>query len=171
MQMRSRLAPFGGLLGGLLLATVVAATAIGYAGEVAATVEASGPSGLQACNTPITITALVEDIDGKPIEGQPVTWSFLSGSVSGDTILDTETTTNASGIATTQVQFACSPRSVTIQALADDATGTMVLALSGEGLPRTDTAPASSLPAMALAALAVLIGSGTILRRFAIGRR
>ena len=169
--MRRRLAPFGGLLGGLLLAAVVAATAIGYAGEVAATVEVSGPPGFQACNTPITITALIEDIDGKPIEGQPVTWSFVSGNVSGDTILDTTTTTNASGIATTQVQFACSPHSVVIGVQADDAFGSMVLGLSGEGLPRTDTAPASSFPAMILAALAVLIGSGTILRRFAIGRR
>lgn len=169
--MRTRLAPYGGFLGGLLLAAVLAATAFGYAGEVAATVEVSGPSGPQACNTPITITALIEDIDGNPIEGQPVTWSFVSGNVSGDTILDTTTTTNASGIATTQVQFACSPHSVTFQALADAATGTVVLAASGEALPRTDTAPASSLPAMALAALAVLIGSGMILRRFAIGRR
>lgn len=169
--MRTRLAAYGGFLGGLLLAAVLAATAFGYAGEVAATVEVSGPSGPQACNTPITITALIEDIDGNPIEGQPVTWSFVSGNVSGDTILDTTTTTNASGIATTQVQFACSPHSVTFQALADAATGTVVLAASGEALPRTDTAPASSLPAMALAALAVLIGSGMILRRFAIGRR
>ena len=79
--MRSRLAQYGGLLGGLLLATVVAATAVGYSLEVAATVEASGPLGPQACNTPITITALVEDIDGKPLEGQPDTWSFFSGNV------------------------------------------------------------------------------------------
>ena len=169
--MRSRLAPLGALLGGLLLAVIAAATATGYSGQVAATVVVSGPSGPQACNTPITITALVEDIDGNPIEGQPVTWSFESGNVAGDTILDTTTTTNANGIATTQVQFACSPHSVTIMALADDATGTMVLALSGEGLPRTDTARGGSLPGMALAALAVLVGSGMILRRFASDRR
>lgn len=169
--MRSRLAPVGALLGGMLLAGVLAATAFAYAGQVAATIQVSGPSGPQACNTPITITALIQDIDGKPIEGQPVTWSFLLGNIAGDTILDATTTTNASGIATTRVQFACSPRSVTIQALADDATGTMVLALSGQGLPRTDTAGASSLPTMLLAALAVLLGSGMMLRRFASRRR
>lgn len=169
--MRHRIKTLSGLLGGLLLVLTAVATAVGYAGEVTATVEASGPAGLQACNTPITITARTEDIDGKAIEGQPVEWSFVSGNVAGDTILDTTTTTNSSGIATTQVQFACSPRSVTIQALADDSAGTVVIALSGEGLPRTDTVPGSTLPAMVLAAFAVLIGSGTILRRFAAERR
>ena len=169
--MRHRIKTLTGLLGGLLLVLTAVATAVGYAGEVTATVEASGPAGLQACNTPITITARTEDISGDPIDGQPVDWSFVSGNVAGDTILDTTTTSNGSGIATTQVQFACSARSVTIQALADDVSGTLVIALSGDGLPRTDTAPGSSLPAMALAAFAVLIGSGTILRRFAADRR
>jgi hypothetical protein len=117
------------------------------------------------------VTATIEDIDGNPIEGQPVTWSFLSGNISGDTILDTSTTTNANGVATTQMRFACSPHSVTFQAQADAATGTGVLGITGEGLPRTDTATESSFPAMALAALAVLIGSATILRRFATDRR
>jgi hypothetical protein len=169
--MRHRIKILTGLLGGLLLVLTAVATAVGYAGEVTATIEVSGPAGLQACNTPITLTARAEDIDGDPIEGQPVEWSFVSGNVSGDTILDTMTVTNSSGIATTQVRFACSVRSVTIQALADDASGTVVIALSGKGLPGTDTAPGSSLPAMALAAFAVLIGSGTILRRFAADRR
>ena len=170
--MRSRLAPLGALLGGMLLAGVLAATAFAYAGQVAATIQVSGPSGPQACNTPITITALIQDIDGKPIEGQPVTWSFLLGNIAGDTILDATTTTNASGIATTRVQFACSPRSVTIQALADDATGTMVLALSGAGAAadRHGRRLVAS-DGMLLAALAVLLGSGMMLRRFASRRR
>lgn len=175
--MRSRFSPLGGFLGGLLLALVVAGTVAAYAGQVAVTVEVSGPSGPQACNTPITVTARVEDIDGNPIAGQQVEWSFGSGSVAGDTILDTITTTDANGIATTQIQFACSPHSVTIVAKADDASGTTVLEVAGggvlgtTGLPRTDVATESSFPAMALAGLAVLIGSGTILRRVASSRR
>jgi hypothetical protein len=169
--MRRRTATLGSLLAVGLLAALGATVALGYAGQVAATLELSSPSGPQACGTPITITARVVDTSDDPIEGQPVSWAFIDGNVSGDSILDTETTTNASGVATTQAQFACSARSVTIQAIADDATGTVVVALSGEGLPRTNTAPGSSMPAIALAALAVLLGSGTILRRFASDRR
>jgi len=89
----------------------------------------------------------------------------------GTPITVTATTTNASGVATTQMKFACTPHSVTFQAAADAATGTGVLGITGEGLPRTDTATDSSFPAIALAALAVLIGSATILRRFATDRR
>lgn len=159
------------MLGGLLLAMMAVASVAAYEGEVAATVEGSGPAGPQACNTAITVTMRVEDIDGNPIEGQTVLWSFASGNIAGDSILDTETLTNASGIATTQVQLACTPHTVTVQGDADDATGTLALTSSGEGLPRTDTANSSNVPAMALAALAVLIGSGTILRRFAADRR
>ena len=169
--MRSRFTPLHGLLGGLLLSMVVVASVSAYAGQVAATVEVSGPSGPQSCGTPITVTALIEDISGDPIEGQPVAWSFASGNVSGDQILDASSTTNASGIATTRVQFACSAHTVSVEALADDATGTAVITTSGKGLPRTDTAPASAFPAMLLAALAVLLGAGTILRRFSLDRR
>jgi len=169
--MRSRLAPLPAAIAALFLILIAAASVSAYSGQVAALVLASGPSGPQPCGTPITVTATVEDIDGNPIEGQPVTWSFLSGNVSGDTILDTSTTTNASGVATTQMKFACTPHSVRFQAAADAATGTGVLGITGEGLPRTDTATDSSFPAIALAALAVLIGSATILRRFATDRR
>jgi hypothetical protein len=176
--MRSRLFPLGGLLGGVLLAMIAAATVAGYAGQVVATIEVSGPLGQLSCDTPISITARVEDINGDPIEGQSVTWSFDSGNVSGDTILDTTTTTNASGIATTQVQLTCSPHSVTLLAAADDATGSIVLTITGAGgvlgttgLPRTDTSMGTSLPAMALGVLAVLIGSGTVLGRVIANRR
>lgn len=169
--MRSRLTTVAALLGGALLALITTASAFGYAGQVAATVEVSAPSGPQACGTPITVTAVVQDVSGALIEGQPVTWSFVSGNLSGDTILTVTSTTNASGVATTRVQFACSPHSVTIGALADDANGTVVVATSGKGLPRTDVAPSTSFLTIALAALAVLIGSGTILRRMALGRR
>jgi hypothetical protein len=169
--MHTRLSPLGGLVAGFLLALGIAATAVGYAGQVAATVTVTGPAGLQPCGTPITISARVQELGGALISGQPVTWSFAGGKLSGDRILTATSTTNASGVATTRVQFACSPHSVTIMALADDASGTVVLGVSGEGLPRTDTVASASFPAVALAALAVLIGSGMILRRFALARR
>ena len=170
-HIRTRLTPPSGLLGGLVLAVFAAATVTAYSGQVAGTVEVSGPSGPQACNTPITITARIEDLAGDPIEGQPVEWSFVSGNVSGDSILDTSTTTDANGVATTRVRFACSPHTVSIQALADDVMGTVVIATSGDALPRTDTLAGSSLPGIIVAAMAVLIGCGTILRRFAADRR
>lgn len=169
--MRSRSTPLWGLLGGLVLAIFAAASVAAYSGQVAGTITASGPSGPQACDTPVTVTAQVQELGGALIEGQPVTWSFESGNVAGDKILDTTTTTNSSGIATTQIQFACSPHSVTVLATADDVSGSVLVATSGEGLPRTDTTTQSSLPVILLAALAVLIGSGTILRRFVSARR
>lgn len=169
--MRSRFTPLRGLAGGLLLSMVVAATVVGYAGQVAGIVGVSAPSGPQPCGTPIAISALVQETGGALIEDQSVDWSFSSGSVTGDSILTATSTTNASGIATTKAQFACSPHTVVIGAVADEISGTVVVDVSGKALPRTDTAPASSFPAMLLAAIAVLIGSGTILRRFATDRR
>lgn len=169
--MRSRLNPAIGILGGVLLALVATATVLGYAGQVAATVQVSSPSGPQACNTPITVTALIKDINGSPISGQPVAWSFISGNVTGDTILTTPTTTNASGIATTHVQLACSPHTLVLGAVADESSGTTTIVASGKSLPRTDTVSGSTMPTMVLAALAVLVGMGLMLRRFAADRR
>jgi hypothetical protein len=171
--MRNRMAPLGALIGGVGLALVLAATVVGYAGQTAGTVEVSGPSGPQACGTPITISAVVQEVEtGALIEGQPVSWSFVSGNVSGDKINTATSTTNASGVAKTTVTFACSPRSgVTIRALADQASGTTVIAVSGEALPRTDTAPTPSSIGMLLAAMAVLLGAGMMLRRLALARR
>lgn len=173
--MRSRLPPLGGLLAGLALALITASAAGAYSGEVAATISGSSPSGPQACGTPITMSATVQDIGGKLIEGQPVAWAFLSGNIAGDVIASVSTTTNASGVATTTVQFACSAHTVTMSVLADTATGSFVTVISGAALPRTDTfatsAPASSIPGFALAGLAVLLGSATILLRLSRGRR
>lgn len=175
MQNTARMTRLSGMLGGLLLAMMVVGSVAAYQGEVAATVEGSGPAGPQPCNTPIKATMRVEDLDGKPIAGQTVTWSFASGNIAGDTILDTATLTNADGVATTRVRLACTPHTVIVQGDADLASGTLALQSSGEGLPRTDTAGApTSVPALALAVLAVLavlIGSGTILHRFAADRR
>ena len=169
--MRIRFMPLRGIIAGAILSLAVAATVVGYAGQVAGTVSVSAPSGAQACGTPITITALVQETGGALIEGQPVDWAFASGNVTGDTIGTTPTTTNASGIATTTATFACSPHGVVLSATADQITGTVAVDVSGEALPRTDTAPATAFPAMLLAALAVVLGSGMILRRLATDRR
>jgi hypothetical protein len=171
--MRNRVAPLGGLIGGVMLALVLAASVAAYAGQVAATVQVSGPSGPQACGTPITVTALVQETGGALVTGDPVAWSFVSGNVTGDRILSTPTNTNASGIASTTVQFACSPHSVVLGAMMGAASGTVAIAVSGKGLPRTDTlggGTTSSLT-MVLAGIAVLLGSAMILRRFAAARR
>ena len=169
---RDRKAIARGLLAGAILSLAIAGMVSAYAGQVAATVQVSAPSGDQACGTPITVTATVEDTNGNLISGQTVTWSFQSGNISGDKILSTTSTTNNSGVATTQVEFACSAHSVRILAVAGEASGTVVVATSGKGLPRTDTAGVgtSSLTIL-LAAIAVLFGAGMILRRFATSRR
>jgi hypothetical protein len=174
--MRNRRAPLGGLLAGFALTLVIAASAGAYSGEVAATISGSSPSGPQPCETPISMSATVQDIGGKLIEGQPVAWAFVSGNIAGDVIASTSTTTNAGGVATTTVTFACSARTVTMSVLADAASGSFVTVLSGAALPRTDalassSAPASSIPLIAFAALAVLLGSATILLRLTRGRR
>lgn len=170
--MRSRTS-LAGLISGGLLALILTATVAAYAGQVAATVEVSAPSGAQTCGVPITLTAVIQDIDGKPIEGQLVTWSFQSGNITGDQILRTTSTTNASGIATTRIQLACTAHSVTVQATADEASGTVLAISSGKGLPRTDTLDGgtSTTLAVVLAGFAVLLGSGMIVRRFAVTRR
>jgi hypothetical protein len=171
LQMRSRLSPLGGIFGGVLLALVAVGTVAGYAGQVVATVEVSAPTGPQLCGTSIAVSAFLQTTDGAVIDGRLVTWSFVSGNVTGDTIAQATSTTNASGIATSHVTLACSPHGVVLGAVSDEVSGTVTITTSGQGLPRTDTVPASSFPMIALAALAVLIGTGTILRRFATARR
>ena len=170
--MRTRKAMFGGLLGGTILALAIAATVVGYAGQVAATVQVTGPAGTQSCGTPLTISATIQDAKGALISEQPVSWTFGGGNLSGDKILTATSTTNANGVATTRIELSCSSHSVTILATADEVQGSVVVHTSGQGLPRTDIAPSQTpTPAILLAALAVLVGSGLMLRRFAVARR
>ncbi|MCJ7712677.1 MAG: Ig-like domain-containing protein [Chloroflexi bacterium] len=169
--MRDRTKRLAGLIAGTTLALALVTSVAAYAGQVAGTVEVSGPSGAQPCGTPLTVTALVQETGGALIEGQSVSWSFQSGNVSGDKVLTATSTTNASGVATSQIQLACSPHSVVLGAVADEITGTTTIASSGEGLPRTDTAPTSSSLALLLAGMAVLVGAGMMLRRLALARR
>lgn len=163
--------PLGGILTGLFLALLAAASVAGYAGEVAATIEVSGPSGPLVCNSTVTVTARVEDVAGDPIDGQPVDWSFDGGSLDSDSILDATTTTNSDGVASTRLRLGCPPHALTILAQADDASGTAVIASTGIRLPATNTAPGAPVYGMALAVVAVVLGAFMILRRVAADRR
>lgn len=171
--MSIRIAASRALAIGGLLAVMLSGVALGYAGQVAATVSVSGPSAQQSCGVDIAVSALVQDAQGTPVDGQSVAWSFNSGSISGDKFTATPTTTNSAGVATTHVVLACTAHTVVIGAVAGEASGTVAVTTTGKGLPRTDVATASGTSGIAvvLAALAVLIGSGTILRRFATDRR
>lgn len=145
--MRSRYTPFGGLLAGMALALFTASAVGAYEGEVAATIVGTGPSGPQTCETAVTVTATVQDTTGKLIEGQPVNWVFDSGNIAGDSIADATTITDVNGVATTTVQFACTPRSVTLSVTADAASGTFVVEVGGETSAPVATAPPAETPA------------------------
>jgi len=162
-----------GLVGGSLLALVAAASVAAYAGQVAGVVQLNGPAGAVNCDENLNITAVIlESGTGNPIEGQPVEFSFVSGNMAGDVIVDASVTTNAAGEATTQLDLVGgTARVVTIQAVADGVAGTTTVTCAAAGLPPTSTLPGTSTVAMLAAGLAVLLGSGMILRRFATDRR
>jgi len=168
-----QLRPLSAFLGGSLLALIAVASVAAYAGQVAGVVQLNGPTGTVDCDENLNVTAtILETGTGDPIEGQPVTFSFVSGNVAGDVIVDPSVTTDVNGEATTQLDLALvGARVVTIQAMADDVAGTLTITCSAAGLPRTATLPETSMVGMVAAAIAVLLGSGLILRRFATERR
>ena len=146
------------LAAAVLLLLCVAPGALAYEGEVDTQVDVDGPS-QAVCPTAIEATVTVVDRDGNPLEGVEVVWS------NGDTGV-----TNAEGKHTTTVQISAS---LTVEVTANDATGKLVIeCITGEvlgetGLPRTDTAPASTPAAawLAVGALGLLGALG--LRRLA----
>jgi hypothetical protein len=160
----------------LALAVLAAGTALGYAGEVAASVTVSRPSGTLKCGVNITISATVLDATGKPIAGQPVAWSWVSRVSRNDSISKTPTTTNASGVAKTTVKLACVPGSRVLRATADAVKGQAVLNVTAGGLPRTSTLAAGvpgsseSILGTLLAVLALVAGGGLAVRG-ALARR
>ena len=164
-------------LAAIALAFITAATAFGYAGEVAAEVTVAGPGGTLKCGVNIPLTATVLDADGKPIAGQPVAWSWVSRVSASDVIKSSPTTTNASGVASTNVFLACVPGSRRIRATADAVSGSAVLNVTAAGLPNTSTLPGETpapqgLPIIGtlLAVLAIAAGGGLTLRRIARSR-
>jgi hypothetical protein len=164
-------------LAAIALVVFTAGTVLGYAGEVAASVTVARPAGQLKCDKNITVRATVLDATGKPISGQPVTWSWKSKVSGQDKILDKKSTTNSNGVATTKVVLACVPGSRVLRAQADDATGTVVLNLTAGGLPNTSTLPTepavpSQLPPIGalLAVLALATGGGLVAQRVRVRR-
>ena len=170
--MRSSIHRLAALAAGTALVLIVAGVALGYAGEVAATVSVTAPSGAQNCGVALKVSAEIQDVDGNLIADQPVIWGFISGNGAGDKFSPATGTTNHNGIATTYVTFGCGPaHSAVLGATADAASGTVVVQSNGKSLPRTDTDPGNPGLSTLLAALAVVGGSGAILRRMSMGPR
>ncbi len=173
MTRRSRM--FAGLAGAAL-AIVMAATALGYAGQVLGTITVAGPGGTLKCHTNITVTATLLDVGGKPFTGETVKWKFTSTPSSADKINKTPTTTNSAGVTKTTVYLACVAGNRKITATSAGMSAGAVLSLTAAGLPRTDTLPGTdpagdfSLGTL-LALLAVLAGGGIMIRRIATSPR
>ena len=177
MRQRNRL--IASLAAGLVLSLAAALSVLAYGSQVAATISVTGPAGNVSCGTTSTIHALVKDTGGAVDTGVPVDWSFTSGNISGDHFSATPTTTNASGIATTTVTWACpssstkSNRVVHIDATtAVDISGSIAVTVTVKGLPSTSTDPTSGTSPIAVlaAAFAVIAGSWIILRRVSAAR-
>ena len=162
----------------MVLSLAAALSVLAYGSQVAATISVSGPAGNQSCGTTSTLHALVLDTLGAPDTGVVVNWTFAGGSITGDHFSPNSSTTNSSGIATTQVTFDCpgssvkSNRVVTIDAANGDVLGAITVTVTVKGLPSTSTDPAGGTSTLAIlaAAFAVLLGSWIILRRVSAAR-
>ena len=169
MRLGHRLAAAGAVA--LLLSSVAASAAFGYAGQVVQQVTVAGPAGTLPCNTVLTVTATVLEAGGFPVDNRAVVWSFGAGQLAGDQIITVNTTTNASGVTSTTVKLACIVGNRTIIATATPASGQVVLGITAVGLPPTDTSPESTpLWPYVLAVLGICLGSFMIGRRVLQGR-
>ena len=168
MNRRNRF--FAGLAG-TALALAMTATAFGYAGQVLGTISVVGPSGTIKCGVAVTVTATLLDVNGNPFTGETVTWKITSTPTGADKVNKTTSTTNSSGVATTTVTLACVAGNRTVTATSDGMSAGAVLGVTAAGLPRTSTlqggTPADLPIGTIVALLAVLAGSGIIVRRFA----
>jgi hypothetical protein len=177
MRQRNRLVV--GVVAGMVLSLAAALSVLAYGPQVAATISVSGPAGNQSCGTTSTLHALVLDTLGAPDTAVVVDWTFAGGSITGDHFTPNSSTTNSSGIATTQVTFACPGASVTSNRVvhidattAVDIVGAIAVTVTVKGLPSTSTDPAGGTSTLAIlaAAFAVLLGSWIILRRVSATR-
>jgi hypothetical protein len=176
MRQRNRL--FVGVVAGAVLSLAAALSVLGYLGQVAANITVSGPAGNVSCGTTATLHALVLDTLNAPDTAVAVSWTFNGGNIAGDKFSPTSSITNSSGIATTQVTFACpsssttSNRVVSIHATSGEAVGSLAVTVTTKGLPSTSTDPVSgtSTAAVLAAAFAVLLGGWIILRRVSAAR-
>ena len=159
-----------GAFAAITLSAVGATAALGYAGEVAGSVQI-GVVGTVTCESPVTVTATVQDADGKLISEQPVIWEFVSSPSGEDVINMTPTVSNTDGVASTTVDLVCVAGSRRIRATADDVTAEAVLSLGAAGLPNTSTAPTGQVTPLLVVMLSALMGGGIMLRRLAFTRR
>ena len=157
----------------LLLTTAV--TAFGYQSQVDGTVTVA-VRGTVVCGGGLTLTATFVDVNGKPVAGQSVAWSFVTSLSASDKISSTPTTTNSKGVATTSVTLGPVGGSRTIKATAGTVSATAVLnasCLSGGVLPATSTLPTQAAPGQAAPLLGMLfvlvfaVGGRLTLRRLA----
>jgi len=163
------------LTAGLAAATfllIAAASASAYNGQVAATATVSAESA--ACGDAFTVASTFLDLEGLPVGGLSVKWSFLTSQSPDDAINDTNTVTDADGVATTTVTLAAIPGDRTIGVTSDDVTASMVVSPScpGTALPRTSTvapeAPSTSVIALVASAIVVVLAASifaTVRRR------
>lgn len=153
------------------LVLTAAATAVGYTGQVAASMTVA-PQGSITCAAPFTVAATILDAEGRPVAGESVAWSWAKSPSSADRIEKTPTVTNADGVATTTVALANVTGTREIRATAGDVRASAVLNAACGGLPITSTDPATGGPAtgiggVALVGLAIvfLVSFGVALRR------
>ena len=142
-------------LSGLVLVLAGTTAVAGYEGQTPYTITVRA-----GCDVD-TVTATVVDMNGGPVAGQVVTWT-LEGAVDATDAIGAESTTNASGVATTPVTLAPVGVQRMVVATAGSASGSAVVdALCGEFLPITSTAPAhpgpTAPPLMLLVVLALSI--------------
>jgi Big-like domain-containing protein len=179
------------LVAGLALALALGGAASAYNGTAAETVTVTGPGPTVVCAQAMTFSATVLDDEDQPVSGASVDWSVTANPAHAepDVINANPTVTNASGVATTTITFSCNPGRRTVTAtVGEEASGELSLtvlpaagggvggAVGGPGpigLPNTSTAASdnsSGLPAIgpALAFVALLVGAGLIVRRFAL---
>jgi len=121
---------------------IAAASASAYNGQVAATATVSAESA--ACGDAFTVESTFLDLEGLPVGGLSVKWSFLTSQSPDDAINDTTTVTDADGVATTTVTLAAVPGDRTIGVTSDDVTASMVVSPSCPGTSRTGTHPGES---------------------------
>ena len=168
MRLGYRIAAAG--MATLMVLSLGASAAFGYAGQVAQQITVAGPGGTLACNTVLTVTATVLTVGGVPVTGDPVVWTFGSGQLAGDQIITSPTNTNGSGVATTTVRLVCIAGARTIVATLAPASGQTVLNILPGGLPPTSTTETTPLWAYALAVLGLCVAGFVIGRRVLQGR-
>ena len=177
-------------LAGTVLALAMTATVFAVSTQETGNIIVSGPIGTLECEVPLTFTATVSEATPILIAGQEVAWSFSVSPSLLDAINATPTTTDAFGVATTTVTLANVAGNRTLTATADGISANAVLVPTCAGVagitapgPITapgllcistmpDGSPVGNLPiATILALLAVLVGGGIIVRRFAFSPR